>query len=304
MSAVRPVDRLLQLYNLALAGVWVPLANHAPWAPWVLGAHVAAIALPWLLAAASDRSRALGRLHDLYPLLWLAAFFGELDLVYVLAGNGPQDAAVALLDRVLFGSNVNAVWMPAMPQVWLSESLHFVYVSYYAMLVVPPLVLIWQGRSEALRDLTWRLLLTYLVCFACYLAFPVDGPGAALPRPAGPLTQGWFYSLSHTLNAAGTSAGTAFPSSHVAGAVTLAWIGWRWLPRWVAGIMALQAAGVFAATVYTQNHYLIDAVGGLLLALAMQGYGVRWAARVLGGSAGGGVRRERALATLAPEAGP
>jgi len=68
----------------------------------------------------------------------------------------------------------------------------------------------------------------------------------------------------------GDSMGTAFPSSHVAGSLTAAWAGWRWFSRPTAMLLALEAAGVVVATVYTQNHYAIDVLAGILWAVLLQ----------------------------------
>jgi membrane-associated phospholipid phosphatase len=52
--------------------------------------------------------------------------------------------------------------------------------------------------------------------------------------------------------------------------MTLALAAWRWLPRPLAvGTLAL-AVAIALATVYTQNHYAIDAVAGIVLAGFLQ----------------------------------
>ena len=85
---------------------------------------------------------------------------------------------------------------------------------------------------------------------------------------------GVLHALRHHANvgarAAGDSLGTAFPSSHVAGVVTAAIIAWKWLPRPVAWLLIVESIGVMVATVYTQNHYAIDAVAGLVWAVVLQ----------------------------------
>jgi membrane-associated phospholipid phosphatase len=89
-------------------------------------------------------------------------------------------------------------------------------------------------------------------------------------RYAGPLTDGFFYRLSTNAVHAGDSLGTAFPSSHVAGAVSMAILAARWLPRRLALVFGLEALGVVLSTVYTQNHFAIDSAVGVLLAVGVQ----------------------------------
>jgi membrane-associated phospholipid phosphatase len=94
---------------------------------------------------------------------------------------------------------------------------------------------------------------------------------AEFPRFAGPGAGGVFRALNDWLQANGDAAGTAFPSTHVAGAITLAWLGWRHCPRWCAWLLTFLALLVGPATVYTQNHFVLDAVTGAILGLVLQG---------------------------------
>lgn len=269
--AVLPVDRLVAGYNLLLAAVWSVILLRTPYAPWICAAHLAAAGLPWLLERAKDRLTRAGRaLREIYPLLLLLAFWSELGFIRELLHAGANDAPIAALDLALFGVHVNAVWMPRMPSLWLSEVMHFVYFAYYPLIFVPPLVMGLAGRTAALRDMTLRLLVTYIGCYLFYIFFPVDGPSHTMVGYAGALTDGFFYRLAHGAVHLGDSMGTAFPSSHVAGAVTIAYLGWRWCRPAVAALLAIEAAGVGLATVYTQNHFAIDSVAGVALALVLQ----------------------------------
>src|SRR5437867_13109029 len=85
--------------------------------------------------------------------------------------------------------------MQRMPYLWLSEPMHLAYWAYYLLIGLPPLALMLLGRTAALRDLVFRLMLTYLTCYAIYLVYPVYGPGLTLPRYAGPLHDGFFHRL-------------------------------------------------------------------------------------------------------------
>jgi membrane-associated phospholipid phosphatase len=215
--------------------------------------------------------------RNFYPLLWLLVFWPELDLLrdvqspaYFDVPIAALDRPIAALDRLVFGVNLHAVWMPAMPHVWLSESMFFMYVGYYALIFLPPLFVAVRGRQDALRDMTLRLMVAYTGCYLIYIALPVLGPHYLMELHPGPHTDGIFHQLATAITGAGSSRGTAFPSSHVVGAVTIAFIAWRWFPRWIAWLLTLEALGVVLATVYTQNHYAIDSLLGLVLALALQ----------------------------------
>lgn len=268
---LRAVDRLLAVYNLVLVAVWAIAWGTTPYAPWLLAAHAAAATLPWLIAAGDGRlSRPGWVLREVYPFLLLAVFWSELGLLRGLLHGAPYDPAVEAMDLAVFGVHLHAIWMPRMPEVWLSETLHGSYFGYYFLIAAPALWLLLRGRRDAYHDLTFRLLLGYLICYVIYLAFPVDGPIFQATPFHGSLTNGVFYRLAHDVVEYGHAQGATFPSSHVVGAVTIAWVGWRYFPWPVGLLLTLEAAGVTVSTVYTQNHYAVDSLAGVALAVGVQ----------------------------------
>jgi membrane-associated phospholipid phosphatase len=280
-----PVDYVVFGYNIVLAAVWSLLIGRVDYAPLVFSAHVAAVFLPRLLERTpSPCSVFTVNLRHIYPLLWVLAFWTELDYLRAHLHAAAYDAPIIALDHAVFGVHLHDVWIAATPQVWLSELLHFCYFAYYPLIFVPPLVLAVQRRRPALRDVILRLTVTYLACYLVYVAFPVDGPHYLTTPYQGPLTDGFFYRLVRVAQAMGDSRGAAFPSSHVTGAVTIAIIGWRWFSRPVAVLLSLEAVGVVLSTVYTQNHYAVDSLAGLLWAVALQAIVVPALAFVLGSS--------------------
>lgn len=270
MSVVRPVDRFVAAYNVLLAIVWGALVGRADYAAPIALAHVVGAGLPWLLARSGGRfGRVTDVLHQIYPMFWMLAFWTELGFLRPFHGPA-HDAWVTALDLAVFRVHLNAVWMPRMPWLWLSELMHFSYYAYYALIFLPPLVLLITRRREALQDVVLRLLVTYLGCYTLYLMFPVDGPGHTMVHYQGAPNTGLFYHLVHQAGDFGDSMGTAFPSSHVAGALTIAWAGWRWFSRPVRLLLAVEAFGVVVATVYTQNHYAIDVASALVWTVLLQ----------------------------------
>jgi len=264
-----PVDWVVAFYNVTLIGVWLPRAGESAVARWMIAVHAAGLGLLWLLARGPSLEWRLTRaLREVYPILWLLVFWRELGLHCGLVGSAPNDAYVARLDQALFGANWSAVWAPAMPTGWLSELMQGVYFAYY---VACPLVLLHlllaRGRDTA-RETTLRMVLVYTGAYLVYAIAPTVGPMAMaeFPRFAGPAASGLFRRLNDWLQATGDAAGTAFPSTHVAGAVTLAWLAWRHYSQRLAWLLSALALLIAPATVYTQNHFLLDAVGGALLA--------------------------------------
>ncbi len=88
---------------------------------------------------------------------------------------------------------------------------------------------------------------------------------------------GFLPKIMEALFRTGDSVGTAFPSSHCAGAVAAALLSrGHFRPR-TAHLMALWAGLIVVATIHTNNHYAIDSLAGCLLALLIHAKEVRHA---------------------------
>jgi len=276
-AVVYPVDWIVASYNAILAIVWLGLVSRTAVAPWLVFAHVVAAALPWVWRGLPDMPRRARVLRESYPLLCLALFWAELGSLQILRDVKSHDLFVQRLDLAIFGVHWQEIWMKAMPDHWISEAMHLAYFSYYLLLLIPPLIIGFGSGSRAFRSVVLSLTLTYLSCFLFYLVFPVYGPRSSDAASLAGAPAGFFHTLVDRVRAMGDSPGTAFPSSHVAGVATIAWLGWLWLSRTWASVLTLAALAVAFATVYTRNHYAVDALTGLVWVVPLQG----WAAPAL-----------------------
>ncbi len=271
LDRVRLVDKITSAYNFLLAGVWAILIPVSPLAPWLFLAHAAGATMPKLLDRTRGRLSPLGRvLRDIYPLIWILPFWMELDLIRRLLHDTAFDRVIGALDLAVFGVHLDALWLPAMSAMWFSELMYLAYFGYYLVVVIPLLYMAFRGGPEMKRDMTFRVVLVYLSSFFVYIAFPVDGPHALTEHFQGAFQQGFFYRIEAVLQSQGDALGASFPSSHVAASVTMAYLGFRWFSKPVAALLTVAALGVVLSTVYTQNHYAIDSLAGVLWAFWIQ----------------------------------
>ena len=195
------------------------------------------------------------------PLALGSFLYVELRWLVSGAGRTHHDALVAGWERVVFPMDPSRTLALAWPWAPLSELLHACYLSYYALIFVPPAVLWLKGRRNPFSVTVLALAVVYALCFAIYVIFPVDGPRflrGASAAPAGPIR-----SLVITLLASGSSRGTAFPSSHVAASVVASVCALRF-QRPLGTVTAILTAGVCVGAVYGGYHYGVDILGGLL----------------------------------------
>ena len=129
-----------------------------------------------------------------------------------------------------------------------------VYQSLYLFLPLP-----WLASSnDQLRRYARGFFIVTLISFAFFLFFPVEGPRPDI------LTSDPMYRLlllyDRNLN--------AFPSLHAALAVYTFLFALRVLPRRFASIGSLWIALVLYATMATKQHYAIDVIAGVVVAIA------------------------------------
>lgn len=245
--------------------------------------------------AMRNRGAAAGVLGDWLPLLALPILYAAIPATIAYGDGRMFDSVVQGWDRATFGTDPARTLAGMFPNVWLSEVLHGAYLSYYAIIYGPPLVL-YLGRSDGaggrdragFHETVLAFTVAMTACFVVFCLFPVEGPRYAWPAPVG-VPEGPVRRVVLMLLEGGSSRGTAFPSSHMAIALAIGLSSLRWRRGLGLGVTVLSVLlGVGA--VYGGFHYAVDMLAG-----AVAGICGWWA-----GSGIGPVRRDDSRARLNP----
>lgn len=230
----------------------------------MLGAH-AALAGGALLAPRARRGGAWGRFAgEFYPLFALVALYTSIGIVNA-AARVSHDGRVQSWEQAVFGGQPARDWIRVWPWPGLSAVLHAGYLSYYVILAAAPLGLWLSGRRAGARRTALVVMVAFYACYVLFLLFPVAGPRYAFPPVHNAATAVAPAVLTQRLLDQAAAWGTAFPSSHVAGALAAsvsAWQAWRPLGAGLLPLAALLSLG----TVYGQLHYGVDALAGAAVA--------------------------------------
>ena len=273
MNKEKPaVEIPFMFYNLILAGFWTLRAAREPEMPFMVFLHIGLFFLLMGTARIEVGNRGPTRLLlRLLPyLMWVLAW-SEIGWLHRLTLPLFHDGGIRAVDLALFGFHLNEELASFLPWAWVRNVMGLSYLSYYLLIVGPPLVLAVRRQDGQLAHHTFGLMSTYLACFLFYLAMPVLGPRDLALAVGGAATGvgGLFGPVINAFFEAGDSLGTAFPSSHCAGSVASALLVRRHFGR-TAGRFALAWAGfIVVSTVYTNNHYTVDALAGVALAIVI-----------------------------------
>jgi membrane-associated phospholipid phosphatase len=236
---------------------------------WLLLAHALIVCLVFLAPRARNAGPVGRFLGDWYPMLLLAALYGEIGVLTLDAGF-QNDLLIQRLEAWVFGSQISYRWIRETPSQLLSWVLHACYLAYYPILYASPLGLWIVGRRDASRHTIFAVMATFYLCYIVFLFFPVAGPRYAFDAAHNAATNVGPAQFAAWLLDRGDSWGAAFPSSHVAASVVATGMAlryWRTL-----GLLLLPfTAGLILAVVYGQFHYAVDALSGLVLAAVMLG---------------------------------
>ena len=276
MRRLRPADLYTTAY-LVFGLATLAIAPHRPpSAALLIVLHVTAIAA--IVGARRfriDRWKAGAVVLDFYPLVGFGLFYSEVGpLVRAMHVGGLHDAAIQNLEQIIFGfqpaQELHLLW-PWRP---LGEYLHLGYFAYYFL--TPTLaVVLWLRRPRREFEIAiGTVSLSYYLCFAIFLLYPVVGPYHAFPR-SDPATVGYLLpGLVRSVLDRGSSLGAAFPSSHVAVAVTVWIMAMRFHVR-LSRVFALIVPALIVGVVYGGYHYAVDALAGVALAILVSFAGAR-----------------------------
>jgi membrane-associated phospholipid phosphatase len=183
-------------------------------------------------------------------------------------GDWRLTVAIPAWESALFAGQPNLYLSERLAFVPLSEYLHLCYLSY--VIVIPSVAAYWyvSGRRAVFGELLLMLSTALLGSYLFFILLPVDSPYYLSPRLGPPLSGHFFFDLVHQMSARGGARGGAFPSAHVSGAVVVSLVAWRHQRR-LAYLLVPFTGSLMIATVYGRFHYVLDALAGAALAIAV-----------------------------------
>lgn len=221
---------------------------------------------------------ALRWLRDWYPMLFFTFFFGTIGRVVTLFFPFWLEPFLLKSDIWFFGEHPWEFFTRHLTPL-TTELFSFAYWSYYFLIPLAVLIPYRAARTEFARKhaiappferVMARVCLTMFTCYACFLLMPARGPHHVMNLDHELLfAGGWFYNSILFIQGKGSVVGAAFPSSHVAAAWTVL-LALRQSFRKVFWTLLPLVVILSASTFVIQYHYIIDSVGGILVAAVIE----------------------------------
>ncbi len=211
-------------------------------------------------------------LRLLYPLFLFAFFSEAVGPQIFLVFDHPFDTQVIALEKMIFGVDP-AFALQRYMEVWLNEIMSISHISYYLILPLSAVILLFKKRWHALERLVLTSALVLYVCYIIFIFYPVIGPRFFLSDQYYlPIIGPFFTPLMERILAGTGLYGAAMPSSHCAVALAALWILAREVPK-TAILSFILISLICASEVYIRYQYISGVFAGLLI-----GAVVLWAA--------------------------
>lgn len=207
-------------------------------------------------------------LRLVYPLFLFPFLYEAVGPQIFLIFDHPFDAHVIALEKMIFGVDPAFALQQHM-EIWLNEIMNASYISYYFMLPVSAIVLLFKKKWDALERLVLTGAITFYVCYLIFILYPVVGPRFFLSKQYYlPIIGPFFTPLTQRILAGGGLYGAAMPSSHCAVALVSLWILAREVRKTAIPSFILVSM-LCASTVYGRYHYISDVIAGLVIGAVM-----------------------------------
>ncbi len=198
-----------------------------------------------------------------YPHLFFLFCFEEMGRLAHLVQPEWQDAKLIAFDHWLTGVNPS-LWLERFAHPALNEFMQFAYFSYFLFLLILGAILYYRREWESYWAVMTYSAVGYSLGYIIAMLFPVQSPWFTFAGMwHGELAGGPFTAAINLIEKCGRVHGAAFPSQHVAGAMAALWGAWRHR-RWLFWVFLPLVVCMCVSTVYVRNHYVADALGGLI----------------------------------------
>ena len=191
------------------------------------------------------------------------------------------DRYIVSLEEKIFGELPN-IWIQKLENPYLTELMQISYAVYWFTIPVGSAIFYFKKRYDIFEYMLFFVLITFFLSYLMFIFIPVAGPRFMVMDQIYASYKGLLVTpfLRGFVESAGLRGG-AFPSSHVAVAITVLFFVWKYYPRIAKRGFLPAVIGLTLATVYGQYHYLTDVVVGLAMGIIIGAIGIHYSQKVL-----------------------
>ncbi len=271
LSRLRPADSLTILFLLFLVLVSLVFHNEVVRLKALLLTY-SALFLAEVFLVRNYRSFGDNRLTNMFssivfPVVCVLVIFDSLG--WLVHDINPRDIDPYLirLDYLIFGG-YPTVMLESVYSPVATDILQLAYASYYFLPISLGVILKLRRREEEFGKTVFLILLCFYLSYVGYMLFPALGPRYTINHLQSFDLRGAFVAgpLQTLLNDLEGVKRDAFPSGHTAVALVVSGLAYRFHRGFFYVTLPVVGMLIFS-TVYCRYHYVVDIIGGILLAV-------------------------------------
>lgn len=265
---IRPADAVTIVFGFFLLALTLFFFSEIPSAGYLVLIYSSLVFFQVVLMSLGRRTKFLAIVYDIiFPVFSVLIIFDSLGLIVHNINPHDIDYILIRLDYRIF-DGYPTVFLEKMIHPLLTDVLETAYATYYFLPIILGLVLWVKGKKEMFEKSVFLILLCFYLSYIGYMLFPALGPRYTMQHLQSKELHGFLISgpLQGMLNLLEGIKRDAFPSGHTGVALTVLVLAYRYertLFRWLTVPVLL----LIFATVYCRYHYVIDVIGGIILAV-------------------------------------
>jgi len=270
LSRLRPADSLTILFLVSLMVLSAGFYGRLPHADLLVLTYAALFLVQLSLIRNHEtflRNRFLDMLrHVAFPVICVLVIFNSLGLLVHDINPRDIDPLLIRLDYLIF-NGYPTVMLESVHNPLVTDILQTAYASYYFLPISLGVILKLGKKEEEFERTVFLLLLCFYLSYVGYLLFPALGPRYTMNHLqsfdlGGVVIAGPIQAVLNGLEGVKRD---AFPSGHTAVALVVTGLAWRFHKRFFYVTLPVVSMLIFS-TVYCRYHYVVDVVGGVILA--------------------------------------
>ena len=270
LRELKPFEKILLIYFLILS--LIILIFSPPFASEYKYIFVNIFFFTLILIAAKLHSSYLNK-YTKFIRYWLPIFLFTFiyretyPLIHIIY-SGWFDPIFSKWDITIFGVNLG-LWIEQFDHPLLNELFRLGYVSYYAIIVVGSGIHYFRGDQGDYEKMLSQVTLAFCISYLMFLLLPTQGPRFYNAPLFSTEMNGLFIShIQKKIIEVAAFPGGAFPSSHIA-VVILIWFSFYKKHPITFFVLSVLSILLILGTIWGRYHYAIDAIAGILLAMAI-----------------------------------
>lgn len=201
-----------------------------------------------------------------FPVACVLIIFDSLGLLVHDINPRDVDPLLIRLDYLFFGG-YPTVMLESFQHPLVTDILQVSYSSYYFLPIALGVLVKLHGKEGEFDRVVFFVLLCFYLSYVGYILFPALGPRYTMNHLQSSDLTGMFVAepIQEFLNRLEGIKRDAFPSGHTAIVLVVSGLAYRFHRGFFYGTLPVIIL-LIAATVYCRYHYVVDVIGGVILA--------------------------------------